>query len=100
MGSLPTADILEAVDTPIQEGVLDPRALAPMAALMSAGDLLLQNDLQFERYDVPDPQGRRPVVPPDPSGSQRPHLLRHAPARTSRRSRTSTSRRCRSRQPE
>ncbi len=68
MGSLPTADILEAVDTPIQEGVLDPRALAPMAALMSAGDLLLQNDLQFERYDVPDPRVVAQSFNPTPPG--------------------------------
>ena len=56
MGSLPTADVLEATDTPLQEGVLDPGTIAPMAALMSVGDVLVENDEQFERYDVPDPQ--------------------------------------------
>ena len=56
MGSLPTADLLEAVDTPLQEGILDPSTLAPMASLMSAGDILVQYDQAYERYDAPDPQ--------------------------------------------
>lgn len=68
MGSLPTADILEAVDTPLQEGVLDPRALAPMASLMSAGDLMVQYDQQFERYNVPDPRVVARSFHPTPSG--------------------------------
>ena len=37
MGSLPTADVLNAVDVPIQEGTMDWNALAPIASLMSAG---------------------------------------------------------------
>ncbi len=56
MGSLPTADLLEAVDTPLQDGVMDPATLAPMASLMSVGDILVQYDQQYERYDSPDPQ--------------------------------------------
>jgi arabinofuranan 3-O-arabinosyltransferase len=72
MGSLPTADILEAVDTPIQEGILDPRALAPMSALMSVGDVLVQNDLQFERYNVPDPRVIARSFHPTPPGLSHP----------------------------
>jgi hypothetical protein len=56
MGSLPTADLLEAVDTPLQEGTLDPNTIAPMASLMSAGDVLVQYDLDWEYYDTPNPQ--------------------------------------------
>jgi arabinofuranan 3-O-arabinosyltransferase len=56
MGSLPTADLLEAADTPLQDGTMNPDTLAPMASLMSAGDILVQYDQQYERYDTPNPQ--------------------------------------------
>ena len=54
-GSLPTEDLLYAIDDPIQNGVEDPGTLAAMARLAGAGDLLVQNDLAFTRYDQPDP---------------------------------------------
>ena len=54
-GSLPTEDFLYALDDPVQNGVEDPAALAAMARLAGAGDLLVQNDLAFTRYDQPDP---------------------------------------------
>ncbi len=56
MGSLPTADLLHAVDSPLQNGTEDMAALAPMAALMSAGDVLVQYDQAYERYNTPNPQ--------------------------------------------
>ena len=56
MGSLATADVLQAVDTPLQNGVMDWNALAPMASLMSAGNVLVQYDQAYERYDTPNPQ--------------------------------------------
>ncbi len=56
MGSLATADVLNATDNPLQNGVEQWNTLAPMASLMSAGDVLVQYDQQFERYDVPNPQ--------------------------------------------
>ena len=56
MGSLPTADLLQAVDSPLQGGTEDWNALAPMASLMSAGDVLVQYDQAYERYDTPNPQ--------------------------------------------
>ena len=56
MGSLATADVLQAVDTPLQDGTMDWNALAPMASLMSAGDVLVQYDQAYERYDTPNPQ--------------------------------------------
>jgi arabinofuranan 3-O-arabinosyltransferase len=48
-GSDATANLLAAVDEPLQSGLLDPNALAPVARLMSVGDLLLQMDLQTDR---------------------------------------------------
>jgi len=56
MGSLPTADVLEAVDGPIQDGVMDWNTLAPMSSLLDAGDVLVQYDQAYERYDTPQPQ--------------------------------------------
>ena len=56
MGSLPTADILEATDGPLQDGTMQWEALAPMASLLNAGDVLVQYDQAYERYDTPIPQ--------------------------------------------
>jgi hypothetical protein len=56
MGSLPTADVLEAVDGPLQDGVMDWNTLGPMSSLLSAGDVLVQYDQAYERYDTPMPQ--------------------------------------------
>ena len=56
MGSLPTADLLHAIDSPLQDGTQDWNALAPMAALMSAGDVLVDYDQAYERYGIPNPQ--------------------------------------------
>jgi hypothetical protein len=56
MGSPATADLLQAVDTPLQQGTMDWNTLAPMASLMSAGNVLVQYDQAYERYDTPDPR--------------------------------------------
>jgi hypothetical protein len=56
MGSMPTADVLEAVDGPLQDGLMDWDAMAPMASLLDAGDVLVQYDQAYERYDTPNPQ--------------------------------------------
>ena len=40
----------------MQNLTADPAALAPMARLMSVGDVLVQNDLAYELYDRPPPQ--------------------------------------------
>lgn len=51
-GSPPSADLLNAFDRRLQNGVLDPEAIAPVARLMSVGDVLLRLDMQTERYDL------------------------------------------------
>ncbi|MGH9079229.1 MAG: alpha-(1-_3)-arabinofuranosyltransferase domain-containing protein, partial [Acidimicrobiales bacterium] len=56
MGSLATADLLQAVDTPLQDGTMDWNTLGPVSSLMSAGDVLVQYDQAYERYDTPIPQ--------------------------------------------
>ncbi|HWF23179.1 MAG TPA: alpha-(1-_3)-arabinofuranosyltransferase family protein [Acidimicrobiales bacterium] len=72
MGSLPTASVLNAIDVPIQEGTMDWNTLAPMASLMSAGDVLVQYDQQYERYDTPDPQILASNLTPTPPGLSNP----------------------------
>jgi arabinofuranan 3-O-arabinosyltransferase len=56
MGSIATADTLYAVDDPIQENTENYSALAPMARLMSAGDIMVEYDQRYEHYGVPQPQ--------------------------------------------
>ncbi len=56
MGSQATADLLQAVDSPLQDGTMDWNALGPMSSLMSAGNVLVQYDQAYERYDTPNPQ--------------------------------------------
>ncbi len=68
MGSLPTADILEAVDGPIQDGVMDWNTLAPMSSLLNAGDVLVQYDQAYERYDTPMPQVLAAQLATTPTG--------------------------------
>jgi arabinofuranan 3-O-arabinosyltransferase len=55
-GSPAAANLVQALDQPIEEGTEDPAALAPVARLMSVGQILLQSDLQYERYHLPLPQ--------------------------------------------
>jgi arabinofuranan 3-O-arabinosyltransferase len=67
-GSPPSADLLNALDRRLQNGVLDPDAIAPIARLMGVGDVLLRMDMQTERYDLvrSDPLWRifSPTPPP------------------------------------
>ena len=51
-GSAASADLLNAFDRRLQEGVLDPSSIAPVARLMSAGSILYRADLQTDRYDL------------------------------------------------
>ncbi len=67
-GTPAAADLLQALDEPLQEGTLDPAALAPIAGLMSAGQILLQSDLQYERYHLPLPQSLWDQLVPPPAG--------------------------------
>jgi hypothetical protein len=56
MGSIATADTLFAMDDPIQNGVEQWDSLAPMARLLSAGDVLVEYDQRYEHYGTPQPQ--------------------------------------------
>jgi len=51
-GSAASADLLNALDQRIQEGTLDPGALAPMARLLASGAIVYRADLQTDRYNL------------------------------------------------
>lgn len=54
-GSAASADLVTALDRRLQEGVLDPRALAPLARLLGVGEVVARNDLDPDRFDTVDP---------------------------------------------
>ncbi|HTZ10011.1 MAG TPA: alpha-(1-_3)-arabinofuranosyltransferase family protein, partial [Acidimicrobiales bacterium] len=68
IGSIPSYDLLYGLDTPMENRVTDPEAIAPLARLMSAGDVLLQNDIQYELYDRQPPQQLWSALQPTPKG--------------------------------
>ena len=65
-GSPPSADLLNALDRRVQERVLDPGALAVVARLMGVGDIVVRDDLQFERYRTPRPYVLAPALHEEP----------------------------------
>jgi arabinofuranan 3-O-arabinosyltransferase len=67
-GSPATNDLLNALDRRLQEGLLDPAALAPIARMMSAGDILLRSDLQVDRYNLARPDALWLLLTPPPAG--------------------------------
>ncbi|MGH7733071.1 MAG: alpha-(1-_3)-arabinofuranosyltransferase domain-containing protein, partial [Gemmatimonadales bacterium] len=68
LGSLPTYDMLYAFDNPMQNGTLDPKAIAPVARLLGAWDLLVQNDLNYSLFGQPQPQVFWQAFKPTPKG--------------------------------
>ena len=63
------ADLLNALDRRIQEGVARSRRASPRCARrMGVGDVVLRNDLQYERYDLVSPRELARVL----RGSARP----------------------------
>src|SRR4030095_11123813 len=55
-GSPASATLLNAFHLRLQERTGDPDSIAPIARLMRAGDVLVQSDLQYERYNTPRPR--------------------------------------------
>jgi hypothetical protein len=56
IGEPGTVNLLEALDESIQDGLFVPSTLAPIARLFSAGDILFESDVQYERFDDARPQ--------------------------------------------
>ncbi|MEO7556448.1 MAG: alpha-(1-_3)-arabinofuranosyltransferase family protein [Acidimicrobiales bacterium] len=65
-GTPASSDLLIALDHRLQEGILDPGALAVMARLMNAGDVVVRSDLQYERFNTPRPRNLYHEVASDP----------------------------------
>ncbi len=55
-GTPPSADLLNSLDRQLQEAVLSPDAVAPVARLMGAGVVLERGDLAYERYNLVRPR--------------------------------------------
>ena len=55
-GSPPSAAVLNAVDRRMQEQVMEPDSVAPMARFMGVGDISVRSDLTYERYNTPRPR--------------------------------------------
>ncbi len=72
LGSLASYDLLYGLDNPMQNGIVEPDAIAPLARLMSAGDVLVQNDLAYERYNSPRPLAMAQALTPTPPGLSAP----------------------------
>ena len=72
LGSLAGFDLLYGLDDPIQNRTATPAAIAPLARLMSVGDVVVQNDLVYELYNQPQPQELQRLLTPLPSGLTHP----------------------------
>ncbi|HEX4902821.1 MAG TPA: alpha-(1-_3)-arabinofuranosyltransferase family protein [Acidimicrobiales bacterium] len=55
-GTPPAAQLLNALDLRLQEQTMPSQGLAAVARLMGVGDVVLRNDLQYERYNTPRPR--------------------------------------------
>ncbi|HET6833670.1 MAG TPA: alpha-(1-_3)-arabinofuranosyltransferase family protein [Acidimicrobiales bacterium] len=55
-GTPASANLLNAFDLRFQERTADPDSVAPIARLLRAGEVLVQSDLQYERYNTPRPR--------------------------------------------
>ncbi len=71
-GSYPTTDLLQAFDLTLQQGTYEPSTLAPIARLLSAGDVVLQSNLAYWRYNTPRPQETWSLFDPPPPGIGQP----------------------------
>ncbi|HEY2430432.1 MAG TPA: alpha-(1-_3)-arabinofuranosyltransferase family protein [Acidimicrobiales bacterium] len=67
-GSAASADLMRALDERLQEGILEPGAIAPLVRRMAVGDVVLRSDLQWERFRTPRPQETWALLNPAPAG--------------------------------
>jgi hypothetical protein len=55
-GTRGSVDLLAALDRQLEQGSLEPAAIAPIARLLGVGTIVVRNDLEYERYDTPAPR--------------------------------------------
>ncbi|HSS09924.1 MAG TPA: alpha-(1-_3)-arabinofuranosyltransferase family protein, partial [Acidimicrobiales bacterium] len=71
-GTEGSVDLVRGIDRRLQEGVLEPDALAALARKMGVGDILLRSDLQYERFRTPRPRATWQLFDPAPAGLKQP----------------------------
>jgi arabinofuranan 3-O-arabinosyltransferase len=54
-GTPASALLLDALDRRLQNGVLEPESVAPVARLLGVGDIVVRSDLAHERFDLVRP---------------------------------------------
>lgn len=69
-GSARSAALVSAIDRRFQEDTLDLDSLAPIARLMSVGDIVHRADLTYERYRTPRPEPTDQVLQSAPGLSE------------------------------
>ena len=75
-GSAASVNMLVALDHRIQDGTLEPNALAAFARLTNVGTVALRSDLEYERFDTPQPRLLwQQLVQPEPSGLSPPRAF-------------------------
>ncbi len=71
-GEAASSDLLRALDHRLQEGTLDANAVAPVARLIGASQVLLRSDTQYERFRTPRPRLVWDQFSPAPAGLSTP----------------------------
>ena len=71
-GSPASANLVNAFDLRLQDRKLTPASIAPLARVMSVGDIALRNDIQFERYRLLRPLFTWDLFTPTPTGLRPP----------------------------
>ncbi|HEV8063813.1 MAG TPA: alpha-(1-_3)-arabinofuranosyltransferase family protein, partial [Acidimicrobiales bacterium] len=71
-GSDQTADLLQSFDEPLQQGSFEPSTLAPIARLLSAGDVVLESDYKYWHFNTPAPKATWAIFNPPPAGIGQP----------------------------
>jgi arabinofuranan 3-O-arabinosyltransferase len=65
-GTPGSADLLNAIDRRLQEGVADPAALVALWRRMGVGDVVARNDIQYARYNLVRPEDLAAVLAATP----------------------------------
>lgn len=71
-GTAASLDLITSLDNQFQNDTIDPNTIAPIARLMSVGDLVIQSDLAYWIYDLPDPRQVYAELTPTPNGLSKP----------------------------
>jgi hypothetical protein len=82
-GSPPSVELLMALDHRLQEGTLEPNALAAYARLTAVGTIAVRSDIQYERFNTPRPRALWQLfTDPVPEGLRNPRTF--GPAKPNR----------------